>query len=334
MARGAVHRERSCGDFKRLPPTWNALRLIRLGTVIVYCEALLLSLGNRPYGGRLRKDFSEVMWRRMNPIRGDVTSGSQQSQLQEKIRQWSKRLDRGVFDVEREGRWDWRFDTEPPELSIALGVDAATLTLHLGLWGRRWKRDEDHEFEVLDLVAASLFGRIRVVSELRGDTVVSVRLEVQLNDERWVTGDTRRERRAWMNWSRRRTRIEVNRGFTPPPELRWGTPGLLPHARWVGMLATDESVTPVELIYDGELDLHPIPPQEVGALVREYIDQCRVRGVLALRLVHGKGKGHLRRTVHAELERHPAVAAFRLGGMGGGSWGATLVDLHPPQQSE
>jgi len=85
----------------------------------------------------------------------------------------------------------------------------------------------------------------------------------------------------------------------------------------------------VELPVDGELDLHPFSPKEVTPLVREYIEQCRERGITELRLVHGKGIGNLRRTVHALLDNHPGVAAYRLGGHGAGGWGATVVDLHP-----
>ncbi len=82
---------------------------------------------------------------------------------------------------------------------------------------------------------------------------------------------------------------------------------------------------------DGELDLHSFKPKEVKPLVLETIEQCRARGILELRIVHGKGIGNLRRTVHALLDRHPAVASYRLGGHGAGSWGATVVDLHPPE---
>ncbi len=63
-------------------------------------------------------------------------------------------------------------------------------------------------------------------------------------------------------------------------------------------------------------------------MVEAYIDACVERGLTDLRLVHGKGIGNLRRTVHALLSRHPAVDRYRLGGMGEGSWGATLVTLH------
>ena len=62
-------------------------------------------------------------------------------------------------------------------------------------------------------------------------------------------------------------------------------------------------------------------------MVEAYIEACLERGLTQLRLVHGKGIGNLRRTVHALLDKHPAVADYRLGGMGEGSWGATIVTL-------
>ncbi|MBL8944858.1 MAG: Smr/MutS family protein [Myxococcales bacterium] len=85
---------------------------------------------------------------------------------------------------------------------------------------------------------------------------------------------------------------------------------------------------------DGELDLHPFSPREVKPLVLEYIDACKQRGITELRIVHGKGIGALRRTVHALLADHPDVRAYRLGGMGEGSWGATIVDLHPARPTD
>lgn len=76
-----------------------------------------------------------------------------------------------------------------------------------------------------------------------------------------------------------------------------------------------------------ELDLHTFRPKDVPELVPDYIDEAVRRGFRSVRIIHGKGRGTLRRIVHAALERHPRVVSFRLGGHGGGSWGATVVEL-------
>ena len=84
---------------------------------------------------------------------------------------------------------------------------------------------------------------------------------------------------------------------------------------------------PVPLPLDGTLDLHAFPPSEVGALVPEWIEASHAAGLRALRIVHGKGTGALRRSVEAILARHPLVASFRAAQEDGGGWGATLVEL-------
>ena len=87
----------------------------------------------------------------------------------------------------------------------------------------------------------------------------------------------------------------------------------------------DDKVVAVEL--GDELDLHTFRPRDVPDLVRDYIDECLERGFEQVRIIHGKGIGNLRRTVHAVLERHDGVEDFSLADETAGSWGATLVRL-------
>ena len=79
-----------------------------------------------------------------------------------------------------------------------------------------------------------------------------------------------------------------------------------------------------------ELDLHTFVPRECADVVAEYLRAAQAAGMTRVRIVHGKGTGTLRRIVHGVLDRHPAVRGYRLADERGGSWGATLVELHPP----
>ena len=83
----------------------------------------------------------------------------------------------------------------------------------------------------------------------------------------------------------------------------------------------------MELPIDGTLDLHAFRPADVGSLLPEWLEACRSRGILEVRVVHGKGTGALRRSVEAILARSPVVASFRPAGEEAGGWGATLATL-------
>jgi dsDNA-specific endonuclease/ATPase MutS2 len=84
---------------------------------------------------------------------------------------------------------------------------------------------------------------------------------------------------------------------------------------------------PIELPIDGTLDLHTFRPGEVKDVVREYLAECRGRGILQVRIIHGKGVGTLREIVHATLSGMSEVASYRLGDDSSGSWGSTIVIL-------
>jgi dsDNA-specific endonuclease/ATPase MutS2 len=82
---------------------------------------------------------------------------------------------------------------------------------------------------------------------------------------------------------------------------------------------------PTDLPINGVLDLHTFRPADVGDLVLDYLAECRKRGILQVQIIHGKGTGALRATVHAILKRLPEVASFGLAPTELGGWGATCV---------
>lgn len=88
-----------------------------------------------------------------------------------------------------------------------------------------------------------------------------------------------------------------------------------------------EVADPVGLPIDGILDLHSFRPSDVKDLVPTYLAECRTRGIYQVRIIHGKGTGALRETVHSVLRRLPEVATFSLAPADMGGWGATMVGL-------
>jgi DNA-nicking Smr family endonuclease len=87
-----------------------------------------------------------------------------------------------------------------------------------------------------------------------------------------------------------------------------------------------EEAVPIPI--DGTLDLHAFSPKDAASVVEEYIRACLEQSIHEVRIIHGKGKGAIRRTVHSLLERHPNVLDYRLDS-GPSGWGATVVRLKP-----
>ena len=78
---------------------------------------------------------------------------------------------------------------------------------------------------------------------------------------------------------------------------------------------------------DGILDLHNFSPKDIKNLIPDYLEECYNANIFQIRIIHGKGIGNLRRTVHAILAKSPQVAGFKLAGENAGGWGATIVEL-------
>ena len=84
---------------------------------------------------------------------------------------------------------------------------------------------------------------------------------------------------------------------------------------------------------DGTIDLHMFKPRDVKSALNEFLLQCRIRGILYVRIVHGKGHGVLRQIVHSGLEKCSFVREFRTA-PDASSWGATIAILEPMDNQE
>jgi DNA-nicking Smr family endonuclease len=87
----------------------------------------------------------------------------------------------------------------------------------------------------------------------------------------------------------------------------------------------------IKLEIDGVLDLHAFSPKDLKTLVPDYLEECLCLGIYRVKIIHGKGKGVLRRTVHSLLDRNRHVASYQLADLFDGSWGATVVRLRKPK---
>lgn len=62
-------------------------------------------------------------------------------------------------------------------------------------------------------------------------------------------------------------------------------------------------------------------------VVDKFLDDASLAGLKAVRIVHGKGTGKLRKGIHEFLSNHPHVSSFRLGTFGEGEMGVTIVEI-------
>jgi len=85
----------------------------------------------------------------------------------------------------------------------------------------------------------------------------------------------------------------------------------------------------VTLDIEAAIDLHAFAPRDIPRVVLGYLEAALERGMLEVRLIHGKGKGIQRDRVRRLLAEHAHVVEFFDGDAHRGGWGATVVRLDP-----
>ncbi len=76
-----------------------------------------------------------------------------------------------------------------------------------------------------------------------------------------------------------------------------------------------------------ELDLRGMDALEASAVLTIFLDNAFMANLTQVRIIHGKGTGVLRKTVHEELKHNKHVKKFRLGVYGEGEDGVTIAEL-------
>lgn len=84
---------------------------------------------------------------------------------------------------------------------------------------------------------------------------------------------------------------------------------------------------PVTIPIEDVLDLHTFKPKDIPDLLDDYFCACIDTGLFSVRIIHGKGKGILKKRVQGILKKHPMVKSFKNAPHEAGGWGATLVEL-------
>jgi len=84
---------------------------------------------------------------------------------------------------------------------------------------------------------------------------------------------------------------------------------------------------PVKIPLLDHIDLHTFRPEEISGLLPEYFSECIENGIFTVRVIHGKGKGFLKKGVVELLKKNPLVESFKDAPIEAGGWGATIVEL-------
>ena len=84
---------------------------------------------------------------------------------------------------------------------------------------------------------------------------------------------------------------------------------------------------PVKMPIEDILDLHTFKPKDIPDLLVDYFEACIDAGIYSVRIVHGKGRGLLKKRVQGLLTKNLMVKSFQDAPPEAGGWGATLVEL-------
>lgn len=76
-----------------------------------------------------------------------------------------------------------------------------------------------------------------------------------------------------------------------------------------------------------EIDLRGVDSEELYDKLDKYIDDAFIAGLKEITIVHGKGTGILRKATEELLKKNSHVESFRLGKVGEGDTGVTVVNL-------
>ena len=76
-----------------------------------------------------------------------------------------------------------------------------------------------------------------------------------------------------------------------------------------------------------EVNVIGLNVEEAVFVVDKFLDDASLAKLQTVRIVHGKGTGKLKNSIHKFLKTNPHVKSFRIGTYGEGEMGVTVVEL-------
>ena len=92
---------------------------------------------------------------------------------------------------------------------------------------------------------------------------------------------------------------------------------------------TESDYPVIEIPIQDVLDLHHFKPKEINSLLEDYLLECIKKDIFSVRIIHGKGKGILKKRVLAFLNKSEMVLSCFPAPAEAGGWGATIAELNP-----